>query len=133
MGVLLDSSFLIDLMRSQPRAEQLLGRLENAKEVLLLTSPVVYELLSGIRHEGSRADLIKVEGLLRDYPSVDFDFAAARRAAEVRAEIHRTGRPIGIVDVMRTGIALAHGHAVVSRDAGLAELAPLFGFTIIAY
>ena len=133
MGVLLDSSFLIDLMRSQPRATQLLARLENAKELLLLTSPVVYELLSGLRHKGSRADLIKVETLLRDYPSVDFDFAAARRAAEVRAEIHRTGRPVGVVDVMLAGIALAHGHGVVSRDEGLAELAPLFGFKVIAY
>jgi len=133
MGVLLDTSFLIDLLRSHAPAQRLLARLEGANEALLLSSPVVYELLAGVRHRGSRSDLVKVETFLNDFPSVDFDLSSARRGAEVRAENHRTGRPVGVVDVMLAGIALAHKHSIVSRDQGLEEISTLFGFRVTSY
>lgn len=133
MGVLLDSSFLVDLLRSQPGAQRLLEKLESSSEVLLLATPVVYELLSGVRHRGSRPELAKVEAVLREHPSVEFDLASARRAAEVRAELYRAGRPAGVVDVMLAGIAMAHGHTIASRNVGFEEISELFGFRLISY
>lgn len=133
MGVLLDSSFLIDLLRSQEKAHDLLSEIEDSNEVPLLCTPVVYELLAGIRQKGSRAELVKIESFVSDFATIDFDIVAARRGAEIRAETHRTGRPIGMVDVMIAGIALAHSHSIVSRDQALLDISTLFGLRVRSY
>lgn len=133
MGALLDSSFLVDLLRDQQEAHDLLRRLETEDQQLLLSTPVVYELLSGLRQEATRAALAQIESVISGYPVLAFDLPAARRAAEVRAELLRMGTPIGAVDTMLAGLGLAHGHQIISRDSGVRGLASLFGLTVRDY
>ncbi|MCI4366271.1 MAG: PIN domain-containing protein [Thermoplasmata archaeon] len=133
MGALLDSSFLVDLLRNQQRAHELLRKLEAEDQQILLSTPVVYELLSGLRLEATRAAGAKVEAVISGYPVLPFDLPAARRASEVRSELLRMRTPIRAVDTMLAGLGLAYGHQIVSRDTGVRGLSSVFGLTIRDY
>ena len=61
------------------------------------------------------------------YVSIPFDDAAARRYGVIRAELERTGMPIGANDLMIAAIAAANGLVLVTHNTReftrIAELA----------
>ena len=133
MGVTLDTSVLIDLLRGEPRTLVELDRLEGQGLLPTLSTVAVFEALSGIEFAQSRADRVRLEILLRQIPLEAFDLDAARRAGEVRAELHRAGRSPGAPDVMIAGQALAAGHTLVTRDRSLAASATALGVQVVVY
>ena len=52
------------------------------------------------------------------------DGVAAERAAEVRAYLEEKGQRIGAYDVLIAGIALAHGHVMVTHNTHEFERVP---------
>ena len=95
------------------------------KENLLATPPrevgvpavVVYELEIGILKSSHpakrRAQLDEFLALTTILP---LDGNAAKSAAEIRAELERSGTPIGPMDTLIAGIALAHGATLVTNN-----------------
>jgi tRNA(fMet)-specific endonuclease VapC len=132
VGVTLDTSVLIDLLRSDRRVLSQLDRLEGSGLVPVLSTIAVFEVLSGVEFTKSRSERAKVEVLLRQIPLEPFDLDSARRAAELRAELRRAGRSPGAPDVMIAGHALAAGHTLVTRDRALAEAAATLGLSAVA-
>jgi tRNA(fMet)-specific endonuclease VapC len=112
---LLDSNTLIYSFKGQGRVrERLMARSE--KDVFLCT-PVIWEILSGtLKSEGPKGQLESLRLLQQRYAMFDFDAAAMREAANVRATLERAGQPIGTVDTLIAGIALANQLAVVTRN-----------------
>ena len=60
----------------------------------------------------------RLEGFVRFYGVLPFDVAAARRAAEVRCALEFIGTPIGPMDTLLAGHALALGATVVTDNEG---------------
>jgi tRNA(fMet)-specific endonuclease VapC len=61
--------------------------------------------------------LLRFEEVLRHgLPILPFDAEAARRYGEIRAELERSGRPIGDADLRIASIALARGLTVVTGN-----------------
>ena len=54
-------------------------------------------------------------------------------AAEIRAELMKTGRVKSHVDTMIAGIALAGGHVLVTRDADFNAIGDSLGLEIDVY
>lgn len=133
MGVTLDSSVLVDVLRGDGRALALLDRLESRGQTPVLSSVAVFEVLSGVEFTRSRSERVRIEILLRQIPIEAFDLDSARRAGELRAELLRVGKSPGAPDVMIAGHALAGGHTLVTRDRTLANAAASLGLRVESY
>ncbi len=116
MGYVLDSSFLVDLIRSDPRAKRRARELDARREPKLLSTPVLYEIASGLLYTRSRSEAAAFQRLAANYTIVPFDEASAIRAAEIRAELMKLGKVKSHVDTMIAGVAASGRHTLVSRD-----------------
>jgi tRNA(fMet)-specific endonuclease VapC len=80
-----------------------------------LPSIVLHELYFGA-HKGTRTtEDLKALDEIR-FPILDFDPEDARRAGEIRAYLQRLGTPIGPLDTLIAGQALARDLTLVTRN-----------------
>ena len=80
---------------------------------------VAYEIETGIaKSERAEARRSQFDQLLDVVHVVPFDHAAARQAARVRAFLERRGTPIGPLDTLIAGTALARGATLVTHNTG---------------
>jgi len=133
MGVLLDTSFLLDLLRSKPAAVTKARDLDKRDDTLILATPVLYEVATGFVYARSRSEEAALQSLASKYLIMPFDEASARRAAEIRAEFLRLGKAKPEVDVMIAGMASAAGHSLVSGDRDLHQIGKAFAMTVEGY
>ncbi len=133
MAVVLDTAFLVDLLRKEPAAVKKAKELDARREPKLLTTPGLYEVLAGLLFTRSRSEAAAFAQLAAGYARAPFDEAAASQAAEIRAELLRLGRVKSHVDVMIAGIAAAGRHTLVSRDADFRDIGKAVGLLVESY
>ncbi len=115
MTYVLDTNTLVYLFRGQGRvAERLLAR---SPSELAIPAVVVFELEAGIARSTDPAKRRgQFDRLLRVVAVLSFGVAEARSAAELRARLEQLGAPIGPMDTLIAGTALAHGGVLVTRN-----------------
>ena len=133
MGYVLDSTFIVDLLRSDSSAKKRAKELDARREPKLLSTPVLYEVASGLLHTRSRSEAAAFHRLSANYTIVPLDEASAMRAAEIRSELLKLGRVKSHVDTMIAGIAAAGGHILVSRDADFQAISGALGLQVESY
>ena len=133
MGYVLDSSFVVDLIRSDPDAKRRAKELDARREPKLLSTPVLYEIASGLLYTRSRSEAAAFQRLSANYTIVPFDELSAIRAAEIRAELMRLGKVKSHVDTMIAGIAAAGRHTLVSRDEDFRAISDALGLAVEPY
>ncbi len=131
MGVTVETSVLVDVLRGDRQTLAGLEHLEGRGLVPVLSTVAVFEVLSGVEFTKSRSERARVEIMLRQLPIEPFDLDGARRAAEMRAELQRMGMSPGAPDVMIAGHALAAGHTLVTRDRSLAAAGRTLGLPVV--
>lgn len=115
--MILDTTFLVDLIRGNPDARSALDRLEAGSDPLLVPTPTLYELWEGIeRSTKPIRELEVVERIIEAYPQVDLDSAAAKRAGRISARLIQRGEDVDDVDILIAGIALERKVPVVTRN-----------------
>lgn len=125
---LLDTNALIYFFRGQGRVAERLFTVPPAEIAVATVS--VYELEVGIAKSSSPAKRRgQLNELLDAIVVLGFDRAAAQSAAKVRAELERRGRPIGPLDTLIAGTALAHRATLVTRNTR--EFARVPGLTVV--
>jgi tRNA(fMet)-specific endonuclease VapC len=113
--MILDTSFLIDLLRGEERAE---GVVKASDSSTFFVTPIsVMELYEGVCLAASTGERREVERLLDGLHELEFTNAAAKRAGRINAELHEDGQPIDVEDVMIAAVALGNDEAVVTRNA----------------
>jgi len=96
---------------------------------LVLCSIVKSELVFGAHKSAKAAEnLARLEVFFRPIKSLPFDDHAAAIAGELRAQLERSGTPIGPNDLLIGAIALAHGLTLVT--ANTRELAHIPGLRL---
>lgn len=108
--IFIDSSAAIYLMR---------GALPDAslhEETLGLSVLVEMELLLGVLHGGKSKGARRVEAFIQQTQVFDFDRPAARKSAEVLAQLWRIGKPIGDIDTQIAGHALSLGFPLLTDN-----------------
>lgn len=124
---------MVDLLRSNPDAKRRAKDLDARREPKLLSTPVLYEIASGLLYTRSRSEAASFQRLSANYPIVPFDELSAMRAAEIRAELMKLGKVKSHVDTMIAGIAAAGRHTLVSRDADFQVISEAVGLAIEPY
>ncbi len=126
--IVADTDILIDALRGREPAVGRIG-LELKLGSLATTSMNAFELLSGGRSKKERR---AVETLLAALPILPVDEAAGRAAAEVRLELERTGRGIGMADYLIAGVCLARSAMLLTRNRAHFERIPGLGLATLA-
>jgi tRNA(fMet)-specific endonuclease VapC len=84
---------------------------------MMVSSLVLHELEAGVELSARPAiQRARLDELLVYAEIVEFDADDAGAAGRLRAELQRTGRPIGPIDTLIAGQALVRGWTVVTRN-----------------
>ena len=99
-------------------SDPLRRRLDAAKRgSVAVCSVVKAELFYGAMKSNNPVRVLEwQQHFLACYVSIPFDDAAARRYGVIRAELERTGMPIGANDLMIAAIAAANGLVLVTHN-----------------
>ena len=113
MSHLLDSNAVIALSANHQLVVQRVRRLGVGS--ILLSTLVMHELFFGA-YKGTRTNetLRNIDRL--PFETLPFETRDAQRAAEVRAYLQRLGTPIGPIDTLIAGQALARDLTIVTRN-----------------
>ncbi len=128
--ILADTSAWVEYDRAtESTVDQRVAALIAADGPLMVTEPVVMEVLAGARNDARESDLRRLlmrAGLLRFDAATDFD-AAARIYRRCR---HCGVTPRGMVDCMIAAVAWRRGAALLSCDADLGRVAQVIGIEL---
>ena len=112
---LLDTNTLIYYFRGQGQvAEKLLA---TPPAELAVSTVSLFELETGLRKSAhARARRSQLDAFVRATQVWVFDQASADATADIRVTLEGKGQPIGPLDNLIAGIALAHGATLVTRN-----------------
>lgn len=111
--MILDASFLIDLVAEDPGAVAKLDEIEDRP----ISVPTLAYTAVGVGIDPETAAGQRFEAVMERVNLVPYDAEAARRAVDVQRHLFARGEQIGAIDVMITGIALARDEPVVTCNA----------------
>ncbi len=124
----LDTNTLIYYFKGQGQVAQNLASV-SVREISVSTI-VLFELQVGIAKSKSPAKRTQqLQQLLSRVNLVPFDQAAALAAARVRAQLEQQGTPIGQIDGLIAGIAIALKATLVTHNVN--EFSRVPGLTIV--
>jgi tRNA(fMet)-specific endonuclease VapC len=113
----LDTNTLIHFFKGQGKVAETL--LSTAPRDIAIPAVVLYELEVGIARSARATQRRRqLDALSARVSVLPFDGAAARRAAEVRAELESAGMSIGPMDTLIAGTALSNGAVLVTHNTG---------------
>jgi predicted nucleic acid-binding protein len=119
VSYLLDTDIISNLLRRTP-STTLVRRLASVDpDQQFTTSVTVGELVYGAHRVPDRTELLleRIDEVLgADLPVLAFDDHAARRYGALRADLERSGTPIGDADLRIAAIALTHQLTVVTAN-----------------
>ena len=115
--MILDTCFVIDVMRNDLQAVKRTKELIAKGEPLIVTSPTVFELFSGITQSmDSPTEQHKILSVLAGLLIWQLDNEAAQKAGEIDGQLIKSHLAIDPIDSMIAGIALAKGETVLTRN-----------------
>jgi tRNA(fMet)-specific endonuclease VapC len=134
VNLCLDANVLIDALRLRDPVVSRWQAAVGQASPLVLSSLVLHELEAGMELSARPAlHRTRLHALLAFAEVVEFDAEDAEIAGRVRARLQRSGRPIGPVDTLIAGHALARGWTVVTRNIrhfGRVEGLPLIDWAV---
>lgn len=118
MKYLLDTNVCVDYLSGRHPA--VVARIQGCSPAdLALSAIVVAELRYGAdRSARPRVNHARVDVLVAEVPTLDFDLEAAAAYGRLRARLESLGTPIGPNDTLIAAQALARGLVVVTDNVG---------------
>lgn len=116
-SVLLDTSFLIDLMNGDAAAVEKSHELERDLVQQRLSSMTLFELYYGVaRSEQSADERQKIENVLTSKPIHPADTAVMRKAGRLSGELMNDGTPVDDGDIIIAATAAIVDEPVLTRN-----------------
>lgn len=115
--MILEASFLVDVLKGRPDAAALVEELDRTEGSLYIPTPALFELWLGAgKVIKRREETEKIAALVDSYDLVQFSDDDAREAGLLLARLSGSGRGMNTVDVMLAGMARARGETLVTSD-----------------
>ena len=112
---LLDTSIVIYTLKNRP--EKIREAFNRHADQLCVSTVTLGELIYGAeKSQQPERNLAEVESFAARLQVLPFDSDAAIHFGQIRAELARSGRPIGPYDLMIAGHARSRGLALVSNN-----------------
>ncbi|MGQ0655619.1 MAG: PIN domain-containing protein [Betaproteobacteria bacterium] len=115
---------LVHIANDVPGADLIVAKVAAQPLASVLVSAITaHELRFMIlRAKASRKHVAALQGLMHQFPVVDFDLPAAHAAADVRAHLESAGQSIGYHDTLLAGHARRLGAVLVTDDADFSRV-----------
>lgn len=121
---MLDTNTISHLVKRQPNVTQHLVSVPT--DALCMSAITAGELLYGLARRPEAVQLqAAVTELLRRVDVLQWDVSAAEQYGNIRAELQRTGRSLGSLDLLIAAHALATGAVLVTNDRAFSQIALL--------
>ena len=115
--MILDTSFIIDLMDNNEQAIAKLNELLARNEPQLVASPSIFELWSGITQSNKPdKEKTKVLAVLACQAILSLDQHSAEMAGEIDGRLVKEGQIIDPEDCMIAGIAKKNNETILTRN-----------------
>ncbi|KOX92805.1 hypothetical protein AMS69_10100 [Haloarcula rubripromontorii] len=115
--MILDTSFLIDLMNGQSDAVTQAGQLDAMPVVERIPAQVVYELYVGVGYtETPDAEVEKIQSILDTRPIEETTPEIARLAGRINGSLKREGEQVSTGDMLIGATARHFGEPVVTGN-----------------
>lgn len=116
MRYMLDTNVCIYAIKHKP--EQVFLKLQEHDPSEVCISSVTYaELVHGVEKSQSiEKNRVALALLLANIEIMDFDSSAAESYGKIRADLEKSGKPIGPLDMMIAGHAKSLGYTVVTNN-----------------
>jgi tRNA(fMet)-specific endonuclease VapC len=122
--MILETSFLIDMMKGRPDAVALVEDIDRSEESVYLPAPALFELWLGAgRAARGREETRKIETLVESFDVMVLTHEDAREAGLLQARLSRAGRTMGTVDVLLAGMARGRDETLVTGDRDFSAVA----------
>ncbi|MDM7920362.1 MAG: type II toxin-antitoxin system VapC family toxin [Methanosarcina sp.] len=127
----LDTSFIVDLLRGREEALQKLAEME-AQEIPLSTTEInVLELYRGAYLSGkTHQNLEEIKKLLECFQVLKLEESVYEVFASLSARLLSEGKTIGVSDELIAAIILCHDGKIVTRDNHFKEVP---GLEVVGY
>ena|SRR3989338_1187744 len=116
--MILDTSFLIDLMENDEAALMRKQKMIENREDYRVAAPTIFELWSGLfassKHEKEKA---KVLIALAEINTIPLSRKSAEKAGEIHGSLIKKGQQIDSVDSMIASAALLENEPLLTRNA----------------
>ncbi len=115
--MILDTAFIIDLMKNDERAVERYELLERNRIQQKLSSMTVFELYHGIeRTVESETEREKVRNVIETKTIVSADAPVMRKAGRLHGELQNEGTPIGESDCIVAATGLVTDEPILTRN-----------------
>jgi predicted nucleic acid-binding protein len=126
--LILDTSFLIDLLRGRESAKKVNDEIRPGK----ITPISVMELWEGVQLTDKTSEERKaVQKLLEELKEAEFDTESALEAGRISAELQEKGEIIQPEDIMIAGVALRNDEKLLTRE--ISEFEKIEGIETVSY
>ena len=115
--ICLDTDIIIDYLKETKETENLMKKLFNKFDEIVLTTVTIYELLVGVEYLGGK-DRDDVETVIRNSSILLLDEIASREAAKITAELKKSGQQIGIADELIAAICKTYNTCLLTKNIG---------------
>jgi len=127
----LDTSFIVDLLRGKEEALQKLAEMEAQEIPLSMTEVNVLELYRGAYlSRKTHQNLEEIKKLLECFQVLELEEPVYEVFASLSANLLSKGRTIGAFDELIVAIILCHDGKIVTRDNHFTEVT---GLEVIVY
>jgi len=108
--MILDTNFLIDVLKNNQGAVEKLQELKQRREPMLIPPGVLYELYSGAKSE---QEIKRIENELK---RTELTPRVEKEAAKIRKKLSNDGKPISSVDYLIAGTARHLNEKILTKD-----------------
>lgn len=115
--MILDTSFVIDLMEMDEGALNRHRKLVEKSETYRVSSAAIFELWSGVGHsKKSEEERLKVMRALSGISTIALTAPMAEKAGEIHGTLAKGGQGIDNIDAMIAATALLENETVLTRN-----------------
>ena len=114
--MILDTSFIIDLLRSDNGAVKKAEELQKSSELLLTTTITVFEIWQGTMDIKNDKKRTAISELLQSLGLLVLDFDSAKKTGEIHSRLIKKGEEIDPEDSMIAGISITRGERLLTRN-----------------
>ena len=130
--MIIDTCFVVDVVRNDSGALLKLEELEKFGEELKITTPTVFELFSGaFRSRRPEEECQKVLKILVTQKTLEFDMLSSMKAGEIDGRLIAEGKKIEQIDSMIASIALLNNETLLTRN--VKDFSKIKGLKIESY
>lgn len=123
--MILDTTFLIDLMRGDEDAVSRAEALESEQIAQRVPGAVVFELFVGVgQTDRTEAEIDRIEAVLDARPVLDLDERTLRKAGRIRGLLPADGDDVGTGDVLVGAAGVVREEPVLTRNEADFERIP---------